>query len=51
MTVECCVCGKEIYLSLDEFIELDQDIDKDLFCDDCASEAIVFCTEYLIKMN
>ena len=51
MKTECCICGKEIYLSIDEFLLIDQDLDKDLFCDDCVVEAIVFCSEYQLNSN
>jgi hypothetical protein len=37
-------------LSIDQFLEVDQDID-DFFCDDCAAEAIEFITDLQLRLN
>jgi hypothetical protein len=46
MRTYCCVCGAEIELPLEEFLDEDKGID-DYFCDACVEEA----REFAIKLN
>jgi hypothetical protein len=37
MITNCSICGCEIELDVDEFLEIEQEPD-DYYCDDCAAE-------------
>lgn len=50
MRAYCCTCGQEIELPIDQFLEVDQDID-DFFCDDCAEKAIEFIIDLQLRLN
>lgn len=50
MRAYCQICGDEMELSIDEFLEVDQDID-DFFCDDCAEKAIEFIIDLQLRLN
>lgn len=51
MIVKCCICESEIYLSLDEFIELENETDKDMFCDECCIVAMEWIVETELRKN
>ena len=44
----CCICKKELDISVDEFIENDADIDE-YFCDECAKIAYDFCMNMILN--
>jgi len=46
LTVRCCVCGIDVEVELDEFLQ-----DDDFFCHDCASAALTWCIEETINPN
>jgi hypothetical protein len=48
MNCRCHICGCEIYLSLDEFLDVEQSIDEECFCDDCAENIIDGVTQMLM---
>lgn len=50
MRTHCCLCGAEIELSVDEFLDIDQELD-DYFCDDCATAAVIFCSDLQLRLN
>jgi hypothetical protein len=50
MRAYCQICGEEMELSIDQFLEVDQDID-DFFCDDCSCAALEYCAEYKLREN
>lgn len=51
MIVKCCICDCEIYLSLDEFIEMESQKDKDMFCDECCIAALGWIAEMKLREN
>ena len=51
MRTSCSLCGCEIYLSIDEFLEVEQDRGQELYCDDCAKLIIDYCVEMQLKSN
>jgi len=46
MIALCCVCGEEVEVTIDELIE-----DDEYFCEDCATQGFIFCTEQRVKPN
>jgi hypothetical protein len=47
----CCICGREITLSVDEFFEVEQDIDNDFFCDECGEYIRIFVVAIELMKN
>jgi hypothetical protein len=51
MRTTCCICDREMYLSMDEFLEVEQDIDEELFCDDCVNAFFEWMAEMKLREN
>jgi len=48
MRAYCCICGTEMELSIDEFIENDVDLDE-YFCQECGEAAYDFCMNMILN--
>jgi len=48
MKTICCVCGEEIDITIDDFIEVANDV---FFCDDCATAALEFIKDSQLRLN
>lgn len=53
MDTKCCICEKEMYIDMDEYLELDMSApeDQQLFCDECAVAARVWISENELRKN
>jgi DNA-directed RNA polymerase subunit RPC12/RpoP len=50
MNAICYCCGKVIELDIDEFLEIDQEI-EDYICEDCSGKLYNMIMEWEVKRN
>ena len=51
MRAYCCMCGSEIELDLDDFLD-DEEMDIDEFyCDLCANAVVGLWSDYYLRVN
>jgi len=46
MKVPCTVCGEDVEITLEEFLEGDE-----WFCDNCCTEALIFLGDIYLRAN
>jgi hypothetical protein len=50
MKAYCCLCGADIEIAIDKFLETDQEID-DFYCEECTKAILEFAEDFNLRLN